>query len=277
MYNSKWTIEKLQEESLKYDSRMAFKKGSGGAYVFAGKLKILDSICKHMKRLCNIWTNEELHDEALKYSYRLEFQKLSKTKYNTAHRRGILDQICSHMPKNKKGHKKPIKWTLETLQLEALKYANRTDFRNKSGGACAMASRRGVLQEVCAHMIKKSGFSRPEKELFFIIKEHFPSAKKIKDRKVQIEGKPYIKGFEIDIFIPELNKGIEFDGIYYHSYEFMRKDHKRKKWSNEDICNYNEIKDNWFLSKGTKILHIKEQDWLKNKEKCIERCLKFLD
>ncbi len=95
--------------------------------------------------------------------------------------------------------------------------------------------------------------------------------------KVKIPNKSYIKGFEIDIFVPELNKGIEFDGKYHHSFEYMRVDPKRAKWSDNDIHNYHEIKDAWFASKGIQILHIKEEDWNKNKELCVKRCLKFLN
>jgi hypothetical protein len=42
------------------------------------------------------------------------------------------------------------------------------------------------------------------------------------DNKVKIKGKPYIHGFDIDIFIPELNIGIEFDGGYYHTFAGLK-------------------------------------------------------
>src|SRR5208283_2181350 len=102
-----------------------------------------------------------------------------------------------------------------------------------------------------------------------IIRTFFSSARTLRDRKVKIKGKPYMKGFQIDIFIPELNLGIEFDGKRWHSFEQMRKDKRKAKWSDDDIRNYHEIKDAWFATKGITILHIKEEDWLKDKQACI--------
>jgi len=72
-------------------------------------------------------------------------------------------------------------------------------------------------------MKRSSGTSVAEKELVSVVKSVWKTGCKLKDRRVKIEGKPYIKGFDIDIFVPELMRGIEFDGTYYHSFEFMRK------------------------------------------------------
>ncbi|HEY5235239.1 MAG TPA: hypothetical protein VIJ14_03580, partial [Rhabdochlamydiaceae bacterium] len=115
-----------------------------------------------------------------------------------------------------------------------------------------------------------------ENELRETIKNIYPTTKKKKDMKASIPNKPFIHGFEIDIFVPELNLAIEFDGTYWHSFEKMRKDPKKVKWSDDDIRNYHELKDAWFLTKGIQILHIKEVDWDLDKEACIKRCLDFL-
>ena len=57
----------------------------------------------------------------------------------------------------------------------------------------------------------------------------------------------------------------------------MRKDKGKKNWPDEDIRNYHEIKDSYFASKGIQVLHIKEENWNKDKEECIQRCLNFLE
>lgn len=119
------------------------------------------------------------------------------------------------------------------------------------------------------------GSSAPELELLAIIQKKHPSALKVRDTEVQIKNKPHIHAFEIDIFIPELNRGLEFDGKRYHSVEGLIK-YKSKKWPIKDALNRHGIKDSWFATKGIKILHIKEEDWLKNKQKCIQKCFKFL-
>jgi hypothetical protein len=124
------------------------------------------------------------------------------------------------------------------------------------------------------------GTSAQEIELRDIIKSFYPKAhafrKRSKKTEILVKGKPHIQGFDLDIYVPELRKGIEFDGDYHHSFDFMRKDPKKAKWPDEDVRNYHEIKDSYFLSKGIEILHIKEKDWKKDKQACIGKCLEFL-
>ena len=61
--------------------------------------------------------------------------------------------------------------------------------------------------------------------------------------------KNYRDKFEIDIFLPELSVGIEFNGIYYHSDKFCENDRHI-------------IKSNFFREKSINIIHIWEDDWV---------------
>ena len=45
-----WTKERCKEETLKYNTRSEFQKGSESAYQAARKNGWLDDICKHMPR-----------------------------------------------------------------------------------------------------------------------------------------------------------------------------------------------------------------------------------
>lgn len=117
--------------------------------------------------------------------------------------------------------------------------------------------------------------SKAEMELFDAIKKAYLTTKKLRSR-VNIEGKEHIKRFEIDIYVKEKKRGIEFDGTHWHKFETMRADDGKKKWSDEDLRNYHEIKDAHFLSIGIQILHIKEEEWNLDKQACIDRCLAFL-
>jgi hypothetical protein len=49
-----------------------------------------------------------------------------------------------------------------------------------------------------------------------------------------------------------------------------------EKLQKEDLENYSRLKDEYFLSKGIQILHVKEEDWIANKQSCIDMCLKFI-
>jgi very-short-patch-repair endonuclease len=265
-----WTDQELAEEALKYKHRGDFQKYSNDAYQVAKRRKILSKICAHMENKYEYWDYKKLRKEALKYKTRTEFQKGSASAYMAAHTMGILGDICAHM------EYVCYPWTDEELTEEALKYEYRADFIKYSSNAYHVACKRGILDQICKHMKSSLTTSMPERELFAIVSAFFPSTKKLRDRKVKIEDKPYIHGFDIDILVPELRLGIEVDGKYHHTFEYMRKDKFKAKWSDDDIRNYHEIKDAWFASKGIRILHIKEIDWNKNKEECIRRCLEFL-
>lgn len=262
--------EELRLIALKYSVRNDFLKYNYNAYMIAHRRGILSEICSHMNYTNMQWTDELLQSEAIKYKTRSDFANGSRSAYFTAINKGILDKICSHMEEILHY------WTDEELHQEALKYDTRGTFQYGSRIEYGIAWRRGILDKICSHMKKSCGVSIEEIELLDVILKHYPNTQSFRDMKVNIEGKPYIQGFEIDIFVPELNLGIEFDGTYIHSFEGLKRGRENRGWSEEDIRNYHELKDNWFLSKNIKVLHIKQEDWKLNKQACIQRCLDFL-
>ncbi len=277
--NGYWTNERIQEEAYKFLTRGDFFNHSQSAYRIAQVRGILDVICAHMgDSLRKPWTDKELEEEALKYMTRNDFQCGSRAAYQAARKLGEMFflKICSHMPIDLKTGGVPhnFYWTEEKIHEQALKYSTRAEFQKGYKAAYQAAVENGILDKVCSHMVVWGGTSLAEKELFAIIKNVFPNAKKLRDRKVKIENKPYIRGFDIDVLVGKF--GIEFDGKYYHSFEVMRADPKKSEWSDDDVKNYHEIKDAWFATKGIKILHVKEEEWIVNKQVCIQRCLEFL-
>ncbi len=267
-----WTDEEILKEGAKHDTIASFRKASPSAYSLAHTRGLIKKILRHMKILRRSWTNKQLAQEAKKYKTRKEFRLKSPSAYSIAHNRGIVDKICAHM--ERLIHED---YTNKELKEIALMYTNKDCFRKGHNGAYQVARKRGILNKICSHMVKDRSVSLKEQELFNIIKSVFGSTKILRDRNVKIEDKPYIHGFDIDMFVSELNLGIEFDGTYYHSFERMRKSKRKKRWSDDDIRNYHEIKDAWFATKGIKILHIKEVDWDNNKQACIDKCFEFLD
>jgi hypothetical protein len=59
----------------------------------------------------------------------------------------------------------------------------------------------------------------------------------------------YRDQLEIDIYLPDLKLGFEFNGLYWHS------DKEKSK-------NYHLIKTNYFKERGIRIIHIWEDDWI---------------
>lgn len=72
--------------------------------------------------------------------------------------------------------------------------------------------------------------------------------------EIKTNNRKLLNGKELDIYIPSLNKAIEFNGKYWHYNEnFTPGKHSGKS----NLCR----------EKGIKLLHIREDLWLKNKEK----------
>lgn len=279
-----WTLEKLKIEALEYRTRGEFQLQNKSAYHAALKLQVLNLICAHMPKTAfrsrenhpNFkWSLKKLHEEALKYKNRIDFQKNSDNAYQAAYKRGLLDDICSHM-----NDSVTAPWPEEELKKEALKYNLLSDFIKNSPAAYKAAWRRKIINILCSHMKKLGGPSIPEKSLFDIIKAIHPKTQTFKVRakknRIFIENKPHIQGFDIDIYIPELRKGIEFNGKYWHSVEGLKR--SREHWPIEDLVNYNKIKSNYFMEKhNIEIFHVDGEDWEINKQACIDKCLEFLE
>lgn len=65
-----------------------------------------------------------------------------------------------------------------------------------------------------------------------------------------------IPPYELDIFIPEYNLAIEFNGIYWHSEEIRGKDYHKHK---TDLCE----------EKGIRLIHIFEHEWKGRPDACL--------
>jgi hypothetical protein len=98
--------------------------------------------------------------------------------------------------------------------------------------------------------------SKSENELLEYIKQIYKGDIIVHDRKI-LEGK------EIDIFLPDINTGFEFHGIWWHSEIFKGK-------------NGNIDKKKLIEEKGIKIYHIWEDNWCYKKEITKSRILNAL-
>lgn len=67
-----------------------------------------------------------------------------------------------------------------------------------------------------------------------------------------IENKKILDPYEIDIYLPEINLGIEFNGLYWHSDAHKSNDYHFKKWQKSIENNVNLItiwEDDWIIKK----------------------------
>ena len=120
------------------------------------------------------------------------------------------------------------------------------------------------IQTPMSHIYQKSGcpkcanhISKPEIEVQDFVKS-LGFKIKTNDRKM-------INPYELDIYIPELKKAIEFNGFYYHysKKHFIPEKHSTKS----KLCK----------SLNINLLHLREDLWNRNKEKMKKVLIKFLE
>ena len=121
----------------------------------------------------------------------------------------------------------------------------------------------GVFEQLGSGHIRGKGCPKCVNK---ISKQEIEVSEFIKSLNLQIltSKRDIIKPYELDIYIPELNKAIEFNGMYwhYHSDHFVPGKHAEKS----NLCR----------EKGIRLLHIREDLWIKNPEKMKQVIQKFL-
>ncbi len=88
-----------------------------------------------------------------------------------------------------------------------------------------------------------------------------------------------LNGKEIDIYLPDLKLGFEFDGTYWHADPRFYKENdiiEHKKITAGEIWKRRQIKDKLAEDKGIRLIHILEYDWDKNSEIIKENIINIL-
>ena len=111
----------------------------------------------------------------------------------------------------------------------------------------------------CPTCVRNAQSSKPEKAIQKITKELTSNV--ICNDRSQVKN-PYGRYLELDVFIPNLNKAIEFNGKYWHSFEHV----KQKDRIKAEQCR----------KQGIDLLVIKEEDWLEDKEACLNQVKDFV-
>ena len=96
---------------------------------------------------------------------------------------------------------------------------------------------------ICRICNPMNSISMAERQVSLFIKENYDGRIIENDRKI-------LNGKEIDVFLPDLNLGFEYDGLLFHSEHF-----------GELNKNYHLNKTELAKSKGIKLIHIFEDEW----------------
>ena len=152
MNRIKLTKEECHKESLKYNRRGEFSKGSISAYRTAKKNGWLDEICSHIPIVVKpngYWTKEKCIEIALSCDTYKEFC-LNHSALSFCRKNNLIITIKELLGSRKMGEKY---WTKERCSKEALKYESRGDYWN-DGLSARYASKNDWLDEICSHMIR---------------------------------------------------------------------------------------------------------------------------
>lgn len=141
-------------------------------------------------------------------------------------------------------------------------YPEYSDIKNNSTKISIKCPKHSVFKQSVAKHLAGQGckscvhkISKAEQELFDYIKN-------IKNDAIQSDRK-IIKPYEIDIYIPSIKLGIEYNGGYWHSEKFRDKNHREHK---TQMC----------LNKGVTLIHVEEYDWKNDKEKIKNNIKQFI-
>lgn len=104
--------------------------------------------------------------------------------------------------------------------------------------------------------------SKAQYFIFEQLKKNFPNY------KIVLNDKKIIKPKELDIYIPSLKIGIEYDGEYWHysDWAIKQKNSLEKMKVKEQLCNNAKIK----------LIRIRENDWIANKDLELNKLINFI-
>lgn len=98
------------------------------------------------------------------------------------------------------------------------------------------------------------GYSTQEKEVVEFLKDY----------TLEENNRNIIPPYELDIYLPDYKLAIEYNGVYWHSEEFLNKDYHQNKVK---LCH----------QQGIRLLHIWEDEWLEDSNKVKARILYYIN
>ena len=110
---------------------------------------------------------------------------------------------------------------------------------------------------ICTYCNKINSCSESQKELFDFIKNNY-------DKEIIFNSRKIIYPHEIDIFLPDINIGFEYNGIFCHSDRFKDDEYHLRKM-------------NKCIDKNIHLIQIWEDDWMFKKEIIKSRVLNILN
>ena len=178
-----------------------------------------------------------------------EFEQVANSHLN-----GSGCKKCGNLNQSKLLLKTQEQYLNECKLIHGDKYNyDKTDYVHSEEKVIITCLIHGDFKQTAYHHLQGSicpfcnnGISKAELEIIDFIKE-------LGINNIEQSNRKILNGLELDIYLPDYNFAIEYNGNYWHSNEFKEDNHHFQK-TNE--C----------LNKGITLIHIFEDEWLLKKE-----------
>ncbi len=276
--NKKYTLE-FVKQSFESEGYILLSTEYKGAHSYLNFIcpnkhehKIMFANWQRGQRCGKCLNNYPIKYEFVKIAFENEGYQLLSTEYKNAHQ--YLEFICP------KGHKHKIKWgewkhgrrcglcfgthkpsydfvkqsfKKEGYQLLSTEYINNRQYLNY---ICPIQHKHKIIWNAWIKGVRcpkcsMNGISKPEKEILDFVKSNYNGIIKENDRTL-IENPKTGYYLELDIWLPEIRKAIEYNGEFYHRGKNVKfRDNYKQKWCKEN---------------GIELLIIDDKKWRKNKD-----------
>jgi len=225
-------------------------------------------IYKEIKEYIESYDYKLLSEEYIKHNEKLKLQCPEGHIYETifnVFRKGHRCPTC-HYIKRKKLYNE-VKQYIELydyklLSEEYIKHNEKLKLQCPLGHIFKMSYNHFQQGQRCSVCYYQSSSSEPERELQDFVSTIYNGNIKLNDRTTIINP---LTGWnlELDVYLSELNKAIEFNGSYWHSLP----DSIERDRIKQEQCKYNDIN----------LLTIHEDNWVNNKEMCLQVIENFIN
>ncbi|MDH1266731.1 hypothetical protein N5C81_03760 [Rhizobium pusense] len=109
------------------------------------------------------WTPDAVRAEAAKHPHAMSFVRYARGAYNASHRYGIYQEISKNWERAPSS--KAVwygKWTPERVRSVAPLFSSRVEFQERCRGGYQAARKFGIVDEVCAHMLRRTQKWHPD-------------------------------------------------------------------------------------------------------------------
>ena len=147
--NGYWNNENVIEEAKKYNTLREFREKSQGAYDYASRNNLMNSIKTFLEAGCKpigYWTYERCLEEAKKYKTLIDFHDKSSSAYTYSRKNNWLEKFIWLESTRNKSYGKD--YTIEELNELSKQCVNRHEFKRKYHHAWNYARKNKLMKEL---------------------------------------------------------------------------------------------------------------------------------